>query len=130
LRDGALVRVGHGYRGSALRDGAFLAVGRGQSCGSLHTRRAASGYRLSYCRSRRCAAWAGADLRAARSDQDHVVIVSSRCLHQVTPRDRGCQRARGELCRPADDRAAGRFRWYGDWPVVALSMVNHCRSST
>jgi hypothetical protein len=126
LRDGTLVRVGHGG-GGALGDGAFVAVGLGKGGGRLDTCRTARGHRLGRRRSRCGGAWTGADLCAVR-DQDHLVI-SPRCLPQVTRWDRGRQRAGGEPGRPADYLTASRLRCYGDWSLVALSMVNHRRPS-
>jgi hypothetical protein len=128
LRGGALIRNCDGGCGGALRDRALFAVCLGKDRGSLDTCRAASGHRLGRSRSSCRGPWAGADLCAVR-DQDHLVV-SPRCLHQVTRWDRGCQRADSELGNPADHRAAGRPRRYGDRSIVALSMVNHCRPST
>ena len=109
MRDCALVGSGHGDGSSALGDGAFFAVGLGKGGGGLDARRATRGNRLGYRGSGHRGPWAGANLRASRGQDDYVIVVGARCLHEAAGGDRGRQGTGGELGRPTDDRAAGRL---------------------
>jgi hypothetical protein len=104
-----LVGSGHGDGSSALGDGAFFAVGLGKGGGGLDARRATRGNRLGYRGSGHGGPWAGANLRASCGQDDYVIVVGARCLHEAAGGDRGRQGTGGELGRPTDDRAAGRL---------------------
>jgi hypothetical protein len=108
LRGGALIRNRHGAGGSALGDGAFVTVGLGKGGGGLDARGATLRNRLGHRGSGHGGSRTGAHLGASRAEDDHVAVVSPRCLRQAARRDRGHQRAGGELGRPADDSTAGR----------------------